>query len=131
MINIAQIGVGYWGPNLLRNLVANRNCRVKTGVDLSKERRNYVKSLYPAIQVTDDVNQVFQDPEIKGVVIATPVATHYGLAMQALESGKHILVEKPMAEVSKRLRILDGLRQQKIWLQWWVIRFFLMPPSAM
>jgi predicted dehydrogenase len=97
MLNVAQIGVGYWGPNLLRNLVANRSCRVKTAVELIRERRDYVKSLYPTIQVTDDVNQIFQDPEIKGVVISTPVATHYELAIQALESGKHILVEKPMA----------------------------------
>jgi predicted dehydrogenase len=97
MLNIAQIGVGYWGPNLLRNLVANKSCRVKTVVDLSKERRDYVKSLYPAIQVSDDINHAFQDVEINGVVIATPVATHYELAIQALESGKHVLVEKPLA----------------------------------
>lgn len=97
MLNIAQIGVGYWGPNLLRNLVANKNCRVKTAVDISRERRNYVLGLYPAIQVSDDVNQVFQDPEIGGVVIATPAATHFDPAMKALEAGKHILVEKPLA----------------------------------
>jgi predicted dehydrogenase len=70
---------------------------VKCVVDLAGERRDYVKSLYPAIQVSDDVNRVFQDADIKGVVIATPVATHYELAMQALESGKHTLVEKPLA----------------------------------
>ena len=97
MLNIAQIGVGYWGPNLLRNLVANKSCRVKTAVDLSRERRDYVNSLYPAIQVTDDVNHVFQDPEIKGVVIATPVKSHFELSVHALEAGKHILVEKPLA----------------------------------
>ncbi len=61
MLNIAQIGVGYWGPNLLRNLVAIKRCRVKCVVDLVGERRDYVKSLYPAIQVSDDVNQIFQD----------------------------------------------------------------------
>ena len=97
MLNIAQIGVGYWGPNLLRNLVENKSCRVKTAVDLSKERREYVNSLYPAIQVTDDVNQVFQDPEVKGVVIVTPVKSHFDLSVRALEAGKHILVEKPLA----------------------------------
>jgi len=97
MLNIAQIGVGYWGPNILRNLVASKSCRVKTAVDLSKERRDYVNSLYPAIEVTDDVNQVFQDPEIKAVVIATPVKTHFDLSVKVLEAGKHILVEKPLA----------------------------------
>jgi len=49
MINIAQIGVGYWGPNLLRNLVLNKYCNVKLVVDIAEDRRNYVKSLYPSI----------------------------------------------------------------------------------
>ncbi len=97
MINIAQIGVGYWGPNLLRNLVANKRCKISTVVDTSGERRDYVHSLYPAITVTDDIDELFQNPEIDAVVIATPVATHYDLAIKALETGKHILVEKPLA----------------------------------
>lgn len=97
MLTIAQIGVGYWGPNLLRNLVANKSCRVKTAVDLSSERRDYVRGLYPAVQVSHDVDSVFQDPEVDGVVIATPVATHFELSIKALEAGKHILVEKPLA----------------------------------
>jgi len=97
MLRIAQIGVGYWGPNLLRNLVANKRCQVKKVVDLSAERREYVKNLYPAIEVLDGVSEVFEDRDIDGVIIATPVFTHYDLAMKALNAGKHILVEKPMA----------------------------------
>ncbi len=97
MLNVAQIGVGYWGPNLLRNLVSNEGCRVKTVADISKERREYVGGLYSAIQLTDDVNDIYQDSEIDGVVIATPVATHFELAMKALAAGKHILVEKPLS----------------------------------
>ena len=97
MINIAQIGVGYWGPNLLRNLVANKRCNLSTVVDLSKERRDYVRGLYPAIKVAESVEDVFNNDDIDAVVIATPVATHYDLALRALESGKHIFVEKPMA----------------------------------
>jgi predicted dehydrogenase len=97
VLNIAQFGVGYWGPNLLRNLVANTRCTVKTAVDLSSERRDYVKGLYPGVGVTDNTDEVFQDPEIDAVVIATPVATHFDLAMKALEAGKHILAEKPLA----------------------------------
>ena len=97
MLTFSQIGVGYWGPNLLRNLISSKKCSVKTVVDLSPERQNYVRGLYPALQVTDDVNAVFGDPAIDAVVIATPVMTHFELAMKALEAGKHILVEKPMA----------------------------------
>ena len=113
MLTIAQIGVGYWGPNLLRNLVANKSCRVKTVVDLSPARREYVIGLYPAIQVTDDVHQVFQDPEINGVVIATPVATHFDLAMKALEAGKHILVEKPLATSLSEVEQIGKLASEK------------------
>src|SRR4030042_71412 len=97
MVSLGQIGVGYWGPNLLRNLVSSKRGKRKTAVDLSKERREYVKSLYPNVRVTDDINEVLEDPEIKGIVIATPVRTHFELAVKALEAGKHILVEKPLA----------------------------------
>jgi len=97
MINMAQIGVGYWGPNLLRNLVANKVCEVKKVVDLAFERQNYVRNLYPAIEVSGDVDDVMEDPCIDAVVIATPAKTHFKLAIRALEKGKHVLVEKPMA----------------------------------
>ena len=96
-INVAQIGVGYWGPNLLRNFVANKDCEVKTVVDLFEERQNFVKGMYPSIEVINQVDCVFSCSEIDAVVIATPVATHFDLTMKALNAGKHVLVEKPMA----------------------------------
>ena len=97
MINIAQIGVGYWGPNLLRNLMLNKSCKVKTVIDIARERRKFVQNLYSTIAVSSNAEDVFNDPAINAVVISTPVATHYDLTIQALESGKHVLVEKPMA----------------------------------
>lgn len=97
MLKIAQIGCGYWGPNLLRNIVAHKKCQVTSVVDLSSERRDYVQGLYSYINVTDDTEQVFHDPGINAVVIATDVASHFDLAMKSLEAGKHVLVEKPMA----------------------------------
>lgn len=113
MLTIAQIGVGYWGPNLLRNLIMNNRCRVKTVTDLSEERRNYVKSLYPAVQVTESVEDVFQDPEIDGVVIATPVATHFDLSLRALRAGKHILVEKPLARSVREVEEIEKATEEK------------------
>jgi len=113
LINIAQIGNGYWGPNLLRNLIANNDCNVKTVVDLAQERCNFVKSIYPAVAVTDDVHQVFNDPSIDAVVIATPVATHFDLAIKALEAGKHVLVEKPMARSVAEVEQIGVLTKQK------------------
>ncbi len=111
MLKFAQIGIGYWGPNLLRNLVASQRCQVTAAVDLAAERLHYVQRLYPAIRITDDVDEVLGDSETDAVVIATPVATHFDLAMKALNVGKHILVEKPMAgsveEVEKIGRLAD------------------------
>jgi len=113
MITIAQIGVGYWGPNLLRNLIMNKNCRVKAAVDLSKERQSYVQGLYPTVQVTDDINQVLNDKEIDAIVIATPVKTHFNLAIKALNTGKHILVEKPMATKVEEIEMIGKIASEK------------------
>ncbi len=112
MLKIAQIGVGYWGPNLLRNLVANRRCQVIQVADLSEERRNYVKNLYPSVDVVDNSSRVFDNPDIDGVIIATPVFTHYDLAMKALNSGKHILVEKPLARSVKEVEDIGNISRK-------------------
>ena len=108
-INVAQIGIGYWGPNLLRNLFSNKNCSIKTVVDLSSSRREYVRSYYPGIDVNNDVKSVFNDDEIQAVVIATPAATHFDLVMEALKAGKHVLVEKPMAMNVKEVEQIEKL----------------------
>jgi predicted dehydrogenase len=113
MLSVAQIGVGYWGPGLLRNLVSSKRCSVKTVVDLVEERRDYVKRLYPGIQTTDVTDAVFQDPDIGAVVIATPVATHFDLAITALKAGKHILVEKPLATSVAEVEEIAALARAK------------------
>ena len=113
MIKVAQIGVGYWGPNLLRNLVANEDCEVILVSDLSEERRNYVAGLYPAVQLTADAKTVLENGDVEAVVIATPVHTHFELAMAALEKGKHILVEKPMATTVAEIDEIGDLAKKK------------------
>jgi predicted dehydrogenase len=112
MTTLAQIGVGYWGPNLLRNMVTNRRCTVKTVVDLLDDRRDYVRRLYPAIHVTDRIDPVIYDSGIDAIVIATPVATHYELATKALKAGKHVLVEKPLATSVREVEEIAGLAQE-------------------
>jgi predicted dehydrogenase len=94
---LAQIGCGYWGPNLLRNFSGLPNCRVRYVVDASAERRAFVQNNFPKTSAVESCDVVFDDPEIVAVVIATPAATHFALAKRALEAGKHILVEKPLA----------------------------------
>jgi predicted dehydrogenase len=94
---LAQIGCGYWGPNLLRNFSALKGCRVKYLADLSEERRKFVAQNFPATQTTPEVETILSDPEVVGVVIATPAGNHFELGRRALLAGKHIFVEKPLA----------------------------------
>ena len=94
---VAQLGCGYWGPNLLRNFSSIPKCEVKYVVDASAERRTFVARNFPKTTAAESADVVFDDPEVEAVVIATPAATHFALAMQALDRGKHVLVEKPLA----------------------------------
>jgi len=112
-ITIAQIGVGYWGPNLLRNLVANESCEVKTVVDLSVKRRRLVRDLYPSVMVSDQVDEIFNDKDVEAVVVATPVATHFDLVIRCLEAGKHVLVEKPMATSVNEVKQISKLADEQ------------------
>lgn len=112
-VGIGQIGVGYWGPNLLRNFVSNEECDVFRVVDLSKERRSFVKGLYPSIKVSGDVEDIINDASIQGVVIASPVGSHFELAMRCLKAGKSIMVEKPMATSALECAEIGRLARQK------------------
>jgi predicted dehydrogenase len=111
-IKISQIGVGYWGPNLLRNLMDNKQCVVISVVDLSENRREYVKMLYPEIDVSGKLDDIINSEEIKAVIISTPVATHYELAIKCLKSGKHILVEKPIATSTSQVKDIGKLAKK-------------------
>jgi len=113
MLKVAQIGVGYWGPNLLRNLVTDKNISVKMVADKSKERRTFVSNKYPDIPVTDNNDLIFKNSDIDAVVIATPVKSHFDLSMQALQSGKHVLVEKPMATNVKQVKQIGQIAKEK------------------
>lgn len=113
MITVAQIGCGYWGPNLLRNLEANPDCRVKYVCDVNPDRRAYVREQYPNVEVLETFEAVLADPEVDGVIIATPVKYHYENAMQALDAGKHILVEKPMARTAVEVEAINELAKAK------------------
>lgn len=96
-ITIAQIGCGYWGPNVLRNFSTQPNCWVKFVADVNLDRQAYVRENFPRSKAVGDFNEVLADPEVDAVVVATPAASHYSITRQALESGKHVFVEKPLA----------------------------------
>ena len=97
MINIGVIGCGYWGPNHIRNFNSLSNCRVLICCDKDAARLEHMKRIYPAIETTIKADDLFKEPRLDAVIIATPVSTHYDLAKGALLSGKHVLVEKPMS----------------------------------
>jgi predicted dehydrogenase len=94
---LAQVGCGYWGPNLLRNFSALPGCTVKYVVDSSAERRAFVKANFPRSFAIETYQTVLEDPSVDGVLIATPAASHFCLAKDALDAGKHVFVEKPLA----------------------------------
>ena len=98
MVKVAVIGLGYWGPNLVRNFAAHDGAELRVACDLKASRRETIERSYPAVRTTDDMAPVLADPAIDAVVIATPTNTHYPIAKAALEAGKHVWVEKPMAD---------------------------------
>jgi len=97
MINLAVVGYGYWGPQLLRNFHALAAARVAVCCDQSPARLAEVAARYPGVATATDYQAVLQDPRIDAVVLATPIQTHYAFARKALEHDKHVLVEKPIA----------------------------------
>jgi len=99
-LRVAVIGAGYWGPNLIRNLNEAPGAEPVAVADLSKERLEAVHKRFPAVRVTTDHTELFNDKNIDAVAIATPVGTHRKLVEQALAAGKHVFVEKPLAATS-------------------------------
>jgi predicted dehydrogenase len=95
-MKIGVIGYGYWGPNLVRNFAELEDVEIKWCADKVAERRALVKKRYPIVNATESADEIFGDPEVDAVVVATPVSSHYLLVKRALERGKHVLVEKPM-----------------------------------
>jgi len=106
MIGIGVIGYGYWGPNLVRNFNEVTGACVMGVSDLSEARRKQVELRYPAVKVTSDYRELLHDSKIDAIVIATPVGSHFDLAMQALHAGKHVLVEKPLAASGEQGELL-------------------------
>ena len=108
-IKVAVIGCGYWGPNIIRNVDQLPEASLAAVCDLSQERLTYVKEHYPAVEVSDDVESIVSHPGIEAVILTTPAHNHFALAQTALKHGKHVLVEKPLAQTSGECRKLIDL----------------------
>jgi predicted dehydrogenase len=102
-LNAAVIGLGYWGPNLIRNLQELPLVDKLTACDTRPERLAAISRRFPAVRTTTNYDEVLADPSIDAVLIATPISTHYPLAAAALRAGKHVFVEKPLAASSEHV----------------------------
>jgi predicted dehydrogenase len=99
-IGVAVVGLGYWGPNLVRNLHEVEDVEVKWLCDRRQDALAKLARRYPAVTCTTELGDVLDDPDVDALVIATPVSTHHPLASLALRRGKHVFVEKPLAASS-------------------------------
>ena len=113
MIRIAQIGYGYWGPNLLRNFMSLGNANVDVLIDSQTGRLDQASKLFPTLATSTSADDAFNNNSIDAVVIATPVFTHYDLAKRALLAGKHVLLEKPMTATVAQAKELIDIAAQK------------------
>lgn len=97
-LGVAVVGAGYWGPNLVRNFYASDSWKVRYVVERDAARLERLLRLYPAIAGLADIEVALADAAVDAIALATPPRTHYELASRAMDAGKHVLVEKPLAE---------------------------------
>jgi predicted dehydrogenase len=111
-MNVGIVGLGYWGPNLVRNFLAQKNIQKVVACDQRTERLEFIKSKSPAVLLSNNYEELLKS-DIDALVVATPVETHYQLAKKALEAGKHIWVEKPFTATSQQAEELLEIADKK------------------
>lgn len=117
MIGIGVAGYGYWGPKLVRNFYELPNADLVKVSDLRSERLEKAQAHYPTVKVTQDYRELLTDSRIDAIAIATPISTHFELAMKALKAGKHLLVEKPLTSNSEQaVRLIEEANRRNLTL---------------
>jgi len=96
-VRVAVVGLGYWGPNIARNLVEIESAELVTVCDMRQDAVDAVRRRFPGVGATTDVEEILADDTVEAVAVVTPIATHHPLGRRVLESGKHLFVEKPLA----------------------------------
>ncbi|MFA6523243.1 MAG: Gfo/Idh/MocA family oxidoreductase [Candidatus Peribacteraceae bacterium] len=113
MVRIGIVGLGYWGPNLLRNFTAQAGCEVVWACDLAEKNLEKLRRHYPAITFTSTYEDLLKDPKLDLILVATPTSAHFPLAKKALEAGKHVFIEKPMTSTVAEAEELVALAKEK------------------
>ena len=113
MIQVGVIGYGYWGPNIVRNLHGLDSARVEAVCDKSAGALARVRKAYPGVYTCSDANEILRSSKIDAVAVITPVWTHYAIAKEALENGKHVFVEKPFTSNAQQAEELIELAARK------------------
>jgi predicted dehydrogenase len=114
-VRVGVIGYGYWGPNLVRNFAEYPASEVAQVADLRQERLAPIGRRYPGVVTTTNYRDLLNDPTIEAVIIATPISTHFDLALEALRAGKHVLVEKTLTATSEEaLRLIDEADRRQL-----------------
>jgi predicted dehydrogenase len=110
MVKVAFVGLGYWGPNLLRNLSAFEDVELTALCDFDLKRVESLRQRYcPAARAVTDYHALADDPQVDAVIIATPISTHYELGSFLMSSGKHVFIEKPLARTTAECQSLIDL----------------------
>jgi predicted dehydrogenase len=112
-VRLALVGLGYWGPNILRVLADSATADVRWLCDLDESRLERFGRRHPTIELTTCLDTVLADPEVDAVIVATPVFTHYDVASRVLRSGKHVFVEKPLAPSAEQADRLVSLADER------------------
>src|SRR6187401_2270184 len=96
-LKVAVVGAGYWGPNLIRNISEAPGAALRVICDQDEQRLKEVGRRYPGTQLVSDFEDVLRDPDVDAVVLATPASVHATMGIRAMEAGKDVLIEKPLA----------------------------------
>ena len=112
-LNVAVIGAGYWGKNLIPNFATAKRCNLKYVCDLDEKPLAVQKKSFPFIETSTNLQEVLNDSELDAVVVATSVPTHFSIAQKPLGAGKHTYVEKPMTSTAEESKTLVDLAKEK------------------
>lgn len=112
-MKVAVLGLGYWGPNLVRNFLGNSEVKEVIGCDKNPARLQFMEAKFPSLKLTDNWENICSDTSVDVIALATPVRLHYPIAKSALESGKHVWIEKPFTSTSKEAEELMEIAEKK------------------